>query len=377
MLFHSCSKNSGLCKITVVVVNHQPVPPWLANRLHEIPGLDVELDATHDKLLLRVSGGPSVAFRIESVPVLSRERAAQLAKTANIPAGSNPGAARLIIATRQLTEPLRKLLRGSDLSWVERDTGYCRLLGPGLLIDITADRSPVHESKEVRARLRDKSGLLAEVLLNCGPNERFAAGDIAVRAAISLGLASRILKRLTGLKIVMRVGKGPVGYWQLADPGALLDLWGAEERARPAVSKGVYVWSRSPAALYDKLSRLQLDTDWALGGVGAANVYAPTLTVYPDPVVWVAERTPAEEVAMALGGEVAETGANMHIWQSAGDMPLRHAVTSGAAEPARIGGQFQGLRLVSRARAYIETFGAPGRAAEVAQSLRTQLLSTT
>jgi hypothetical protein len=227
----------------------------------------------------------------------------------------------------------------------------------------------------VRARLRDKSGLFAEVLLNWGLGERFAVGDIARRASVSLGLASRILKRLTELKIVLRGGRGPVGFWQLADPGALLDLWCAEERARPSVSKGLYVWSRSPAALYEKLSKLQLDAEWALGGVGAANIYAPTLTVYPDPVVWVSERMPAEQVAIALGGEVVDSGANMHLWQSAGDIPLRQAVTAGAADDP-ISPNFNRLRLVSRPRAYIETVATPGRAAEVAQGLRNQLLST-
>ena len=225
----------------------------------------------------------------------------------------------------------------------------------------------------VRGRLRDRSGWLPELILNAGPQERILLTEVAKQAGISPALVSRLLRRLTELKILETQGAGPRRWWSLLDPGALLDLWSNEERDKPAQTTGLYVWSRSAAALYERLPELgSAGMNWALAGAAAANLWAPTLTIDPDPAVWVPSSIPAVQAAKALGGDIVEKGANLHFWQSQGDIGLRHARDwSGVtADSPRL----PGLRLVSRPRAYLEALRGNGRSAEVAQKLRENLL---
>ena len=107
-------------------------------------------------------------------------------------------------------------------------------------------------------------------------------------------------------EILTERGAGPNRKWKLTDLGALLDLWAQEEREVERVT-GLYVWSRSPAAVYDKLPALNdLKVQWALAGVSAANLYAPTLTTTPNPIVRIDASVPASRVAEALGGEIVQ-----------------------------------------------------------------------
>jgi hypothetical protein len=357
-----------------VAPNSSPTPSWLVGALQQVTGLAVQIGTSPATLSVRAAGGAPVTFSIKTIPVLGREAALELIRaTGGQDRSGQTFEGRLLVATRQLTEPVRKLLRSSDISWAERNSGACRLIAPGLLVDIAGDASRDAQPRRVRARLRDRSGLLAETLLQLEPNERFSVIEVARRAKISIALSSRILKRLTDLRITGRKGKGPAGYWQLEDPGALLDLWTTEERIRPRSSKGIYVWSRSPIGIYEKLSSLKLEMQWAVGGISAANLYTPTLTVYPDPVIWLADHIPAERMAEALGGEVADKGANVLIWQSEGDLALQNAKTY-SGEPSMTN-PFSGLRLVSKPRAYLETSGGTGRAPEVAENLRSAIVS--
>ena len=127
---------------------------------------------------------------------------------------------------------------------------------------------------------------------------------------------SRLLHRLASLKLLEINGAGPNRYYQFVDPGGLLDLWAAEEEPPPPPT-GLYVWTRSPKELIQKFALLdEVSEHWALGGAAAANVYAPTLTVIPEPTVWFDARVPAERVARAIGGEIVDNGANLWLWQS-------------------------------------------------------------
>jgi hypothetical protein len=228
------------------------------------------------------------------------------------------------------------------------------------------------KSPSVRARLRKRSGLIAEVLLLAPWQERIQAGNLVRQTGLSAGLVSRLLHRLASLKLLEIKGAGPNRYYQIVDPGGLLDLWGAEEVPPPPT--GLYVWTRSPKDLIQKFALLdKVSEHWALGGAAAANVYAPTLTVIPEPTVWFDARVPAERVAHAIGGEIVDKGANLWLWQSEQNVALTHAALGrplGAV--AMESGE---LRIVTRSRAYIETLKENRRSAEIARNLREKILS--
>lgn len=358
---------------------HKAVPNWVLDRLRSINGLAVESGDSPDAVTVNAAGGPPISFAVRYIPVLSREHAKALVADQN--GIINPpyvDGTQVLVATRQLAEATRQILRPTHLSWVERLSSYCRLIAPGLLVEVEGPiQKDVHTAAHAPARLRGKSGMLAEALLGMKRDSQISVADAAVRAGISTGLASRLLRRLTELRITERFGAGPGGFWRLTDAAALLDLWVAEERRAPTQSIGVYSWNRSVSGVYEGLARLgEAGLTWALGGTAAANLYAPTLTTYPDPTVWVPTSIDPKRAATILGGEIVDKGANIHIWQSDGDIPLRHSLPWSGTDAARdrAAGAFGDLRVVSMPRAYVEATKGSGRSAEVADNLRTNLL---
>jgi uncharacterized membrane protein len=336
-----------------------------------LEGLQVRQGARASSIIVRVSGSPPVAFNVRYAPVLSRERANTLVEEERgLPAQKH----QTLLATRQLSESTREVLRKAGVSWVEQLTGVSRLVGPGLLVEVRAeDSSQRRKASAGRGRLRQRSGLIAEVLLHAPQQERIQAPSLIRQTGLSAGLVSRLLHRLASLKLLEINGAGPNRYWRLVDRGGLLDLWAAEEYPPPP-SIGLYVWVRSPKDIFQKLVLLdKVSEHWALGGAAAANVYAPTLTVVPEATIWLDARVPAERVAAALGGEIVDKGANVWLWQSEQNIALNHATLwppsgNAAMEPGQ-------LRVVTRARAYVEALKEGRRSAEVAQNLRERILS--
>jgi hypothetical protein len=157
-----------------------------------------------------------------------------------------------------------------------------------------------------------------------------------------------------------------------------LDLWATEEqeqRGAQTQTTGLYVWSRSPQELLRKLPLLNvLNKRWVLAGTAAANLYAPTLTTFPDPAIWVDFRVPIRDVAKTLGGEIAEKGSNLQVWQSKHNVAFtKSTIWTHATNDPEIGGLE--LPIVSKPRAYIETVRGTGRAEEVALKLRQGIIS--
>lgn len=337
--------------------------------LKQIVGLEVQHGLGLHSISIVVNRDRATNFEVYFVPVLSWEKAEELIRTWHNPNTSLPEHYRLI-ATRHLASATRELLREAGLSWVEESTGICRLSAPGLLIDMKVENF-LRRQPLVRASLRDRSGLVAETLLLSFTGKEIRLAKLAKESNVSTALASRVLGRLSKLKLLDTHSSGPKRFWLLANPGGLLDLWATEEQ--PALqTTGLYVWSRSPQELLGKLPQLNhLNKRWALAGTSAANLYAPTLTTFPDPVIWVDFRVSVREVAHALGGEIAEKGANLQVWQAKHNLPFIKSMpwtqASSFVPPA--------LPLVSKPRAYIEALKGTGRSAEVAQSLRQRIIS--
>jgi predicted transcriptional regulator len=268
-------------------------------------------------------------------------------------------------------------LRQANVSWIEAETGVCHFVAPGILIDTKIEEhGRQQDSDATKIRLRDRSGLIAEAVLTSPRADELRLALIVKQTNVSSGLASRIFRRLTDLAILTEQGAGPNRKWRLTDLGALLDLWAQEEREVERVT-GLYVWSRSPAALYDKLPVLNdLKVQWALAGVSAANLYAPTLTTTPNPIVRIDASVPASRVAEVLGGEIVQKGANLHLWQTKGNAAL-YKVAPWVTAHGGIGRASEGLlQIVSQPRAYIESITGPGRTPDVAQNLRERMIAS-
>jgi hypothetical protein len=339
--------------------------------LGQIEGL--QLTKREDNTLTLTLRGDSHGrtFEVFPIPVLSKEKAAELIKRQ--PFATDPARAPLV-ATGQLAEQTRELLRKSGISWAEELTGVCHLTGRGLLIDTRIpDDSERKGRSAVQAKLRARSGLVVESILTFFRHEPIFIKTIAARAGVSPALAFRVLWRLSRLNLLEVHGSGPNRYWKLNEAGGMLDLWAVEEEPPKRVTN-LYVWSRSPQDLLQKLPELdQFDRKWAVGGTMAANLYAPTLSSDPEPTVWVDGHLPAKEIATALGGEVVDKGSNLRIWQSGDNLPLNQAAV---APKGSVPEAASNVRMVSPARAYIEAVTSAGRGPDVAQNLRERILSS-
>jgi hypothetical protein len=350
----------------------ESVPEWLPLTLRQVEGLDAHARPDRHSVSVMVNGGRATNFEVFSIPVLSQERAKELIDKWRTSDPNSTGRDRLI-ATRHLSSATRGLLRENGVSWVEEGTGICRLFAPGLLVDVRIEGA-VQKESILRARLRDRSGVVAEILLLNFLHQDIRLANVAKQANVSTGLVSRVLTRLAKLKLLDTQGAGPQRYWKMSNAGALLDLWATEEQAG-AQSTGLYVWSRSPQELLKKMPRLnELNGRWAVAGTAAANLYAPTLTTFPDPSVWIESRISIRQVAGALGGEIVDKGANLQLLQSKKNLAFANA---SVWTPANASAEFgvQDLRIISRPRAYIETINGSGRAPEVAQNLRQRIVS--
>lgn len=348
-----------------------PIPAWLHRLLSQIQGL--HLTKNEDNTLTITLSGDSRrrTFQVVPIPVLSRERAAEFIKRRE-PLATDPMRATLV-ATRQLAEQTRELLRKSGISWAEELTGVCHLTGRGLLIDTRVRDDLERKDRTVQAKLRARSGLVVESILTFFRHDPILIKTIAARAKVSPALAFRVLWRLSRLNLLEVHGSGPNRYWKLNEVGGILDLWASEEKPPKRITN-LYVWSRSPQDLLQKLPELdRLDRKWAVGGTAAANLYAPTLSSDPEPAVWVDARLPAKEIASVLGGEVVDKGSNLRIWQSSDNLALNLATVAPKGTVTEIASN---VRLVSPARAYIEAVTAGGRGQDVAQNLRERILSS-
>jgi hypothetical protein len=357
--------------VNFVMALRWSIPSWVVRLLRHVDGLSVDVRQEESLLSVSVNGGDEQLFRVRYLPVLSKESAEGLHR--QFQPETNLG--RLLLAVPKLAPNTRRFLSAKRLSWIESETGVCHLVAPGILVDtVLTDTGQLADSDSARAKLIDRSGLIAEVILASFLNERLHLPVVAKRAHVSTGLVSRIFTRLSSLNILMQEGSGPNRSWKLRDPGALLEVWNNEER-KPERITSLYIWRRSPADLLGKLPQLhELKIQWAVSGLSAANLHAPTLNTTPDPTIWIDSSQPVVEIASLLGGEIVDKGANFQVWQSAGNFSLYNI---GVWLPKGEHGIPVGpglLNIVSEPRAYIETASLPGRAPEVAQNLRERLL---
>jgi len=323
-------------------------------------------------LAISVEDGRDHRFDIKSVLSLSYEKARDLVGTWRL----RSSRIRMLLAVPELAPRTREFLREERISWIERDTGVCHIVAPGLYIDTQVDGTAAHSTSAPPTRLRERTGLVAEALLQASPRHTIRLSSISKKANVSAALVSRVFQRLTELGLLEEHGAGPNRSWSLADFGGLLELWSKEER-RPDTVTDIYVCSRSINALYEKLPEIhKLKIHWAVAGIAAAYLYAPILTAAPSPIVYIDTAIPIQDLAKVLGGEIVDKGGNVQAWQSKGNPALYqtrpYPPAKGAVADVRAGHGH--LEMVSKPRAYIETINAAGRGPDVAHALREQML---
>lgn len=359
----------------VKVVVPRAVPGWILRRLRSLPGISAR---AHDgELTLELNNSGGIRYKLAVIASVGTRDIDELAGQGS---RRRSGVRRVLLASNQLSPQARQRLADAGVSWVERHTGVCHLVGPRLLLhvergptEVSASRSPRTGGRARPVRLVARSGVVVETILLRYRDRPIGVSDLAREAGTSPGLVSRILQRLEAEGALSAEGKGPRRRRFVAHAGELLDLWAREDPPVPDSTASLYAWAPSAERLYASLSELSNHgLAWAVTGTAAANLYAPTLTILPEVELWVGADIPAGQIAAALGAEHVDRGANVLIRQREGNPALHHVghlSEAGMAADARWGA----LRLVSPARAYVESLHGPGRGPEVAQRLRDKL----
>jgi hypothetical protein len=365
---------------------------WIARRLKALMHVTVSAPGRGHDFQIRVLEGRGVGFDVVFQRPASEEWVKRYAEDEHRRVSTNP-----LLATDRLTSAARANLRSAGLSWIEERTGVLYLVAPGLLIDNdpyslthVVGRQSVSPYGARPARLRGQSGLCAETLLRHRATDKFHAKDLAAATGLSGALVSRVLARLGREGIVEATGAGPKWRaWTLSNAGALLDRW-ADEEVGPQTESAIYAHGRTARDLYAKIADLEKSgIPCALGGVAAANLWTPSLATLPWPeYLWIPASLPANQIAEALGGSVVADGANLRLWQTAGDPALYHRRPAAPGQSRSMAVRLSEvpalapfsvaldekpsveIPVVSPARAYVEALQARGRGRDVAKRLR-------
>jgi hypothetical protein len=324
--------------------------------LRAVPGLAVvaEPSAADQGVdaVIRVADSEAVVV----VQAKSRANAAtawQLVREAE----TQPDTPMLVIAG-ETTGDARDVLQQHGIGLVD-GLGHVHIELPGLLFH--------HEGHRPRrrawpTRLNGKAGVAAQALL-MHPERVWQVQELAAEAGVSLGLAHRVLARLTDEGVVAAEGSGRNRVRCVSDPTALLDLWAEENTFQPARTLA-YLLAQSPRQLVDDLGHglERAGIAYALTGAAAASLVAPLITAVPVAEVWVIATASAEQLCQAVGADPVADGQNVVFLQARDETPL--AFSEQADE----------LRVASRFRLYADLRLSPRRGREQADHLRREVI---
>ena len=329
--------------------------------LREIPGIEVApLSSANDA---GVDAMIEFAGKRKAIAVQFKHRAnAANAWQLVHHAEAHPGVPLLLIAGESTAES-RAILTRHGIALVD-GLGNAHIELPGLLLHLEGSSRRKPSGKPRPPRLGGKSGVVAQALL-LHPDREWRIKDLAQEAAVSAGLAHRVLARLEDNDVVATEGTGPNKVRRVVDPSALLDLWAEEEKSKPIRTLG-YLLAQTPRQLIEKLATGldRAEIDHALTGAAAANIIAPFVTAVPVAELWVSALAAPLDIHRHIGSEPVADGANIVLLQQSGDAPLAFREL------------LNGIWISNRFRIYVDLLRDPRRGRDQAQHLRTQVIGT-
>ena len=325
--------------------------------LRAIPGLDViaePVDLLRDVDANLMFAGTQAPVAIEFKTRVNAATAWHLVEIAR----RRPGLPLVLIAG-ETTADARRILSEHDIAYVD-GLGNAQLELPGLLVRIAGTGRPTRAPAPTR--LSGKAGLVAQALL-LDPERAWRIKDLAEQAAVSSGLAHRVLARLDAEGIVSTNGAGPHRTRRVTDPTALLDLW-AEEHVDKAIRTRGYLLAQTPQQLVNQLGEglNGVGIDYALTGAAAASIIAPFVTTIAVAEVWVAAATDPQDFFDHTQVTPVTEGHNVTFLQAATDAPLAFRRQSG------------GLWIVNQFRLYADLRRDRRRGVEQADYLRREVV---
>jgi hypothetical protein len=330
--------------------------------LRDVPGVTAEAPRPGNGGGVGRPANAVLRFGRAAEPVaLAVRRQANAATAWQLVQQAQAAAGNLLVVASATTAEAREILGRHGVAVVD-GLGNAHVELPGLVLHTEGRRRSDGGRPQPQTRLAGKAGVAAQALLL--DHERdWKVQDLAGEAAVSVGLAHRVLARLEREGLVAAEGAGPRRVRRVVDPTALLDLWGEENTDRGVQRVRAYRLARDPHELAGALSA-GLDAagiGHAVTGVAAAAFVAPFVTAIPVSEIWVDSTVSLDEVVAASDAEAVETGPNVVFVQARGDEPLafrRQSERAWVVNPVRL---FADLR------------GDPRRGREQAERLRQEV----
>ncbi len=294
-------------------------------------------------LAVRRKGTAAAKVRIEAKSSFEPKDVDYLAATLR-PTPEQP----VLIAAPFLSPRTQERLRNRGFSYADL-TGNVRLTltEPGLFIETTGARENPAPSSRARKSLKGpKAGRLVRALCDFRPP--VGLRELAKRAGIDPGYASRVVDLLDREALITRTTRGPI---TTVDWRALLNRWSQEYS--PFARQGVtmYLAARGIPAVIERLKKTKVK--YAVTGSWAAAEVAPVaaprlLMVYVD--------DPAD-VEKALDLRPGDAGANVAILTPFDDIVFERTSTKG------------GVTVAALSQVAADLLTSPGRGPNEAEAL--------
>ena len=309
------------------------------------PGPDLLIDA--------VIRGKPITFvaeaKAQGEPRYIRQAADQLRDFM----GRFPGAYPIVIAP-YISGQTAELLRSREVGYFDLAGNVLIDAGP-LYISLAGKPNPKPAQKALKSLFAPKTSRIVRVLLT-NPGKTWYVRDLAAEAVISIGLASRLKKRLVDLELLRETKAGV----SLAKPGELLDLWAKEySYQKNRILK--YYSPSSPSDVEARLPEFARSRRVRYGLTmfsGAARV-APFVRSNFG-AFYFSGATPELEQELHL--KPTTSGANVWVFR-----PYDEGVYYGEQT-------IETLSVVSNVQLYLDLINYQGRGEEQATAIREQLL---
>jgi hypothetical protein len=212
----------------------------------------------------------------------------------------------VLVVAPFLSPRTRELLAASGLNFADL-TGNIRLAlsKPALFIDARgADENPAPAARERRSLKGPKAGRLVRTL--CDFRSPVGLRDLAKRANVDAGYASRVVQYLIREALVTRTGRGPITS---VDWAALLRRWSEEYSPLKAGRTTSFLAPRGLQTVVAALKKLR--GGYTVSGSWAANLLAPIaparlLLCFTDDVPALAKRLDVREVEAGMNVILAQ-----------------------------------------------------------------------
>jgi hypothetical protein len=260
----------------------------------------------------------------------------------------------LMICAPYISPRVSDLCREQNVSYLD-GVGNCRIAAPGLFVHVSGRPNRPAASKAAVDPFSRKSSRIVRTLL-AHPDKGWQVQQLAQRADVSLGLASKVKKAL--LEEAYLEERDRLLF--LRDPLKLLQGWAAQYRP-PVKRLQLFAISR-PSETETRLA------DWcrankinyALTQLSAAWRYSPMVR-YDKSVVYLDRKVESDTNLKALLGHMdarkVDTGANCTLWIT--DDP---AVFTDASD-------INGVKVVSPLQLYLDLKVLAGRGEDAAQEI--------